>query len=463
MDVQSNAAVSYLKVPPHNIEAECATLGAILLNNEILSPVVEILDKEDFYRSGHQLLFDVMLTMSDRGEPIDLVTLVDALRSSGELEKIGGTSYLTELTNQVPSVAHAVHYAEIVRKLAVLRRLIQAANKIAEEGYGSASDVEEYIDRSEQAILDVASKEMGSSLPTMKELVKGSLKKLEELHSRKEMITGVPTGFYELDEMLAGLQPSDLIIVAGRPGMGKTSFVLNVAQYASGKENFAVAFFSLEMSRDQLVMRLMSSEARINSQNLRRGMLSDEDWPKLSRAAGVLAESPIFIDDTPAISTYELRARARRLFKEHKIKLVIVDYLQLMRAKGKYDMREQEISEISRSLKALAKELNIPVIALSQLNRSVESRPDKRPLISDLRESGAIEQDADVIMFVYREEIYARSEIKKKGGDGDVPEDIKGKAEIIIGKQRNGPTGTVELRFDGNYTRFQNLDKYHDY
>ncbi|TLN20883.1 replicative DNA helicase, partial [bacterium] len=362
MNEPRKADTSFYRVPPHNLEAESSVLGAILLNNEVLSHVADLIKKEDFYRSGNQLLFETMEALGGRGNPIDTITLIDSLRASGNLDRVGGPTFIAELTAQVPSVEHAVHHAKIVRKLSILRNLITASLKIADEGYTSGNEVEEYLDRAEQAILDVASREIGASFATMKELVKGSLKKLEELHGRKEMITGVPTGFYDFDDMLAGLQPSDLIIVAGRPGMGKTSFVLNIAQYAATKENIPVAFFSLEMSKEQLVMRLLSAEARINSQNLRRGMIQQEDWGKLSRAAGVLAEAPIFIDDTPAISTLELRAKARRLFKEHKIKLLIVDYLQLMRAKGKHDMREQEISEISRSLKALAKELNIPVV-----------------------------------------------------------------------------------------------------
>ncbi|PLX45426.1 MAG: replicative DNA helicase [Deltaproteobacteria bacterium] len=449
------------RVPPHNIEAEVSVLGAILLNNDTLSHVSDFLSKEDFYRTGHQIIYGIMQKMSDRGEPIDIVTLVDALRAGELLERIGGAPYISDLTGQVPSLDNAVHHAKIVERLAALRRLIQTALTIADEGYQSANEVDEYLDRAEQAIFDAASQDKKSDTPSMNQLVRESLKKLEDLFSRKEMITGVPSGFYDLDDLMAGLQPSDLVIVAGRPGMGKTSFVLNIAQHAAGKEGIPVAFFSLEMSKEQLVMRMLSSEARINSQSLRRGMLSAQDWPKLSQAAGVLAETPIFIDDTPAISTMELRAKARRLFREHKIGLLIVDYLQLMRGNGKHDMREQEISEISRSLKGLAKELNIPVVALSQLNRGVEQRPNKRPLISDLRESGAIEQDADVIMFVYREEVYTRQEMTKRGDDSEIPADVLGKAEIIVGKQRHGPTGDVNLLFDGKYTRFANLDRNH--
>ncbi len=433
------------RVPPHSLEAETGVLGAILLNNEVLHQVAEILDREDFYRSGHRILYEAMIELSERGSPIDLVTVTEELRRKGLLEKAGGAAYISSLTDRVPSAQHAEHYARIVRERAVQRKLIWVATEIASEGYDADADVEAFLDRAEQAIFEITQRQIRPSFTRIRDILKDAFNRIEELYERKELITGVPTGYYDLDQVTAGLQPSDLIIVAGRPGMGKTSFVLNIAQHAAIEAEVPVGFFSLEMSREQLAMRMLCAMARVDSHRLRRGMLRDSDWPKLTRAAGALAEAPIYIDDTPGISTLELRAKARRLKAEAGLGLLIVDYLQLMRARGSYDVREQEISEISRSLKALAKELHIPVVALSQLNRGVESRSDKRPLLSDLRESGAIEQDADVILFIYRDEVYNK----------DTPD--KGVAEIIIGKQRNGPTATVKLAFLSEYTAFENL------
>jgi replicative DNA helicase len=451
------------RVPPNSIEAERAVLGAILLNNEVMVHATELLLDTDFYRTGHQEIFQTMTALDAKGVPIDIITIVDALKGRDMLDKAGGAAYISTLTNEVPSVAHARHYADIIRKLALLRNMIWISTEIANDGYQAADEIDAFLERAEKAIFEVAERQVkSSSVVALHDMLTDAFKKIEELHQRKDAITGVPSGFYDLDEKTAGFQKSDLIIIAGRPAMGKTSFVLNIAQYAATHANIPVVFFSLEMSREQLVMRLLSSEARVDSQRLRRGNLRESDWPKLSRAAGVLAETPIFIDDTPAISTSELRAKVRRLYAKHKIGMVVVDYLQLMSASGKYDMREQEISEISRSLKALAKELNVPVVALSQLNRGVESRPDKRPMISDLRESGAIEQDADVIMFVFREEVYKSREKDKEGNEVGVPEDLVGKAEIIIGKQRQGPTGDIILNFEGKYTRFTNREKFRD-
>ncbi len=340
---------------------------------------------------------------------------------------------------------NAEHYARIVRERAILRKLIWVATEIASEGYGAESDTEEYLDKAEKAIFEVTARQVKPSFVPLKEILRDAFARIEELYERQDAVTGVPSGYHELDQLTAGLQPSDLIIIAGRPGTGKTSFVLNIAQHAAIKSGTPVGFFSLEMSKEQLVMRMLCSEAKVDSQRVRRGNLRDSDWPKLTRAAGALAEAPIYIDDTPGVSTLELRAKCRRLKSEAGLGLVVVDYLQLMRGKGKYDVREQEISEISRTLKALAKELHVPVVALSQLNRGVESRADKRPMISDLRESGAIEQDADVIMFIYRDEIY------------DKESQDKGLAEIIVGKQRNGPTGDIKLAFIAEYTTFENL------
>jgi replicative DNA helicase len=435
------------RVPPHSLEAEVGVLGAVLLNNEVLSHVTDILDREDYYRTGHRLLYEVMLELWERASPIDLVTATEALKHRGLLEKAGGAAYLASLTNQVPSVENAVHYARIVRERAILRKLIWVSTEIASEGYSSDAEVEDYLDRAEKAIFEVTARKIRPTFARMKDILRDTFTKIEQLYENKDLVTGVPTGYHDLDQLTAGLQPSDLIIVAGRPGMGKTSFVLNIAQYAAIEIRKPVAFFSLEMSKEQLVMRLLCSEARIDSHRLRRGMLKDSDWPKLTRAAGTLAEAPIFIDDTPGITTLELRAKARRLKSEADLGLIVVDYLQLMRGRGSYDVREQEISEISRSLKGLAKELSVPVVALSQLNRGVESRADKRPLISDLRESGAIEQDADVIMFIYRDDVYNKESTEK------------GIAEIIVGKQRHGPTDTIRLAFLSEFTSFENLAK----
>ncbi|MFU8855789.1 MAG: replicative DNA helicase [Deferrisomatales bacterium] len=433
------------RVPPHSLEAEAGVLGAVLLNNDVLTHVTELLDREDFYRTGHRLLYEVMLELFDRGSPIDLVTATEALRQKGLLEKSGGAAYLAGLTNQVPSVENAVHYARIVRDRSILRKLIWVSTAIASEGYGSEAEVGEYLDRAEQAIFEVTARKVRPSFTRVKDILKDTFAKIEELYEKKDLVTGVPTGYHDLDQLTAGFQPSDLVIIAGRPGMGKTSFVLNIAQYAAIETGTPVAFFSLEMSKEQLVMRLLCAEARVDSHRLRRGMLRDSDWPKLTRAAGTLAEAPIFIDDTPGITTLDLRAKARRLKSEANLGMIIVDYLQLMRGRGSYDVREQEISEISRSLKGLAKELSVPVVALSQLNRGVESRADKRPLISDLRESGAIEQDADVVMFIYRDEVYNKESSEK------------GIAEIIVGKQRHGPTDMVRLAFLSEFTAFENL------
>ena len=438
------------RVPPNSIEAERGVLGAILLNNEVLAHASELLKEDDFYRTGHTIIYKAMLKLESRGDPIDIITVVEELRGANELEKVGGASYITSLTNEVPSVAHARHYALIVRKLSTLRGLINVANDIASEGYQAGQDVEEFLDKAEKEIFNATSRQLETEASSLHDMLRDAFNKIEELYHKKEKVTGVASGFHEMDDLTAGFQPSDLVIIAGRPGMGKTSFILNIAQHAAVKAGVGVAFFSLEMSKEQLVMRLLCAEAQVDAQRVRKGDLRESDWPRLTRAAGILSEAPIFIDDTPAISTLEIRAKSRRLYAEHKIGMVVVDYLQLMRATGKYDVREQEISEISRSLKALAKELRVPVVALSQLNRGVEGRSDKRPMISDLRESGAIEQDADVVLFIYRDEVY-----DKESKD-------KGVAEIIIGKQRQGPLGVARLAFLGQHTKFENLERHYD-
>lgn len=435
-----------MKVPPQNVEAERCVLGSVLIDGEAISKVLEFLRSDDFYREGHQVIFDAVIVLYQKNEPADLVTIINELRSRGQLEQAGGASYLSSLVDSIPSSANVVYYAKIIHEKAILRRLISGATEIAEMGYDEKmADVDTFLDQAEQIIFEIAQRKFKPTFAAVKDIVKDSFKIIEELYERKELVTGVPAGFQELDTLTSGFQASDLIIVAGRPSMGKTAFALNVVANAAKEAQVSCALFSLEMSKEQLVQRLLCSEARVNAQKLRGGFLADSDWPKLTRAAGVLSESQIFIDDTPAINVLEMRAKCRRLQREKGLDLIVVDYLQLMRGVGKIESREREISEISRSLKALAKELSVPVIALSQLNRGLEGRTDKRPQLSDLRESGAIEQDADIVMFVYRDEVY-----NKESEDA-------GTAEIIIGKQRNGPTGYAKLAFIKKYTRFENL------
>jgi replicative DNA helicase len=433
------------KVPPQSLDAEESVLGGVLFDTHALDRVVEMLSVEDFYRESHRKIFRAMLALSEKGEPIDLITLSDILKARGELQDIGGATYLAELVDKVPSAANIGHYARIVREKAVLRSLINVCNEISSRCYSGEEDIEPFLDEAERLIFDVSEKRVRPSFFKMGDLIMDTIKTVEQLFERKELVTGVPTGFLDLDRMTAGLQPSDLVIVAARPSMGKTALVLNIAQYVALHANTAVAIFSLEMSKEQLVLRMLCSEARVDNAKVRTGYLGERDFPRLAMAAGRLAEAPIYIDDTPAQNVLELRAKSRRLKREANIGLVIIDYLQLMRGLTAQENRTQELSEISRSLKSLAKELNIPVIALSQLNRQVEQRADRRPMMADIRESGAIEQDADVIMFIYRDEVY-----KQDSQD-------EGVAEVIIGKQRNGPTGTVRLTFRREYTRFDNL------
>ena len=434
------------KVPPQNLDAESSVLGGILLENEAVNQVLELLRPEDFYRESHRKVFRAIVELSDRSEPVDLITLSDFLKSRGELEAVGGTAYLASLADFVPTAANISHYARIVREKSILRSLISTATEIATRGYEEQGNVEEFLDSAEKVIFDISEKKIKASFVAVGDMIKDTLKTVEKLYERKEMVTGVPTGYSDLDRLTAGLQPAELIIVAGRPGMGKTAFALNIAANAAFT-GAGVAVFSLEMAKEQLVLRMLCSEARVDSSKVRSGYLGERDFPQLAKAAGRLHEAPIYIDDTPAISVLELRAKARRLVRDRskKIGLIIVDYLQLMRGMGTASNREQEISEISRSLKALAKELSVPVIALSQLNRRVEDRSDRRPMMSDLRESGAIEQDSDVIIFIYRDEVYNKSDESKKG-----------LAEIIVAKQRNGPIDTVTLTFLNEYTRFEN-------
>jgi replicative DNA helicase len=436
------------RVPPQNLEAEESVLGGILLDNAALDQMIELVQADDFYRGAHRKIFRAMLDLSERNEPVDLITLAEALKGRGDLADVGGTAFLADLAVRVPTAANVVHYARIVRERAVLRGLITAATEIATRGYEASDDVAGLLDRAEQLIFDIAERQTRNGFARLADILVGSLKQIERLYEQKQSVTGVPTGFADLDRITSGFQPSDLIIVAGRPSMGKTAFCLNIAENAALRFDVGVAVFSLEMSKEQLAMRMLCSEARVDLARVRTGHLSDREFPHLALAAGRLADAPIFIDDSPALSVMELRAKARRLKRDpsSKLGLIVVDYIQLMRSSQGRDSREQEISEISRSLKALAKELNVPVVALSQLNRQVESRTPPIPRLADLRESGAIEQDADVIIFLYREEYYKEDS------------DKKGLAEIIVSKQRNGPTGEVELTFLREYTRFENRE-----
>jgi replicative DNA helicase len=438
---------SLYKVPPQNIEAEQSIIGSILLENSAINSALEILSKNDFYSEAHRRIFNVIIELSEKNEPVDLITLSSALKDKNMLDSVGGTTYLASLVDSVPSAANIVHYAKIVKEKAVLRGLIGSATEIINSCYDTGSDVDEVLDKAEHSIFEISENKVRPSFSPIREIVKDSFRSIEDLFARKQLITGVPTGFEKMDDLTSGLQKSELIIIAGRPSMGKTAFALNIAQYAAMEEQIPAAIFSLEMSKEQLAFRLLSSEAKVDSQRLRKGFLGETDWPKLTTAAGRLSEAPIFIDDTPGITVLEMKAKSRRLKADQGLGLIIVDYIQLMRTGSYRESREQEISEISRSLKALAKELRVPVIALSQLNRKVEERPNRRPQMADLRESGAIEQDADVIAFIYRDEVYNKSD--------DNPD--KGIAEIIIAKQRNGPTGAVKLAFLEKFTSFENL------
>ncbi len=434
-------------MPPQNLEAERSVLGGILLDNQVINAVLEVINAADLYSEAHKKIFRAISEIYDRNEPVDLITLSSFLTDRNQLTQIGGMTYLASLVDNVPSSANAAHWARIIREKAVIRQLISAANNILAKSYETGAEVDEILDRAEHSIFEISENKIKPTFSLIRGIIKESFKTIEALYARKELVTGVPTGFLKLDDLTSGFQKSDLIIIAGRPAMGKTAFALNIAQHVALETALPVAVFSLEMSKEQLSMRLLSSEARVDSQRLRKGFLGETDWPKLTTAAGRLSEAPIYIDDTAAIMVLEMKAKARRLKAEAGLGLIVVDYIQLMRSGMSKDSREQEISEISRSLKALAKELNVPVIALSQLNRKVEDRTNRRPQMADLRESGAIEQDADVIIFIYRDEVYNKDE--------NNPD--KGIAEIIIGKQRNGPQGVVKLAFLDKYTRFENL------
>ncbi len=437
---------------PHSLEAERAVLGGIIEENEAIGRVSEHIGPEDFYRESHRHLFRRMLDLYQEGKPLDLVTLREALSRPGELERIGGLAYLSSLTEQVPHTANLEQYALILKEKSVLRKLLTATGEINELVLSGELEFKDILDQAERAIFEITEFQVSQSFTPVAKILDGTFKHIEQLYHRKEAITGIPTGLDGLDRTLAGLQPSDLIIIAARPSMGKTAFALNLCQRAALQARITVGLFSLEMSKEQLVLRMLTSEARVDASKVRTGHLEEDDWQHLIKGAETLYDAPIFIDDTPGITIHEVRSKARRLKQEHDMGLLVIDYLQLMSGGGKTQSREQEISEISRGLKGIAKELHIPVIALSQLNRSLESRTDKRPIMSDLRESGAIEQDADVIMFIYRDWVYKQRTMD----EGEADEELKRKAEIIVAKQRNGPTGTVPLIFLGEYSTFVN-------
>ncbi len=438
---------SFNQIPPQSLEAEESVLSAILLDNDVLLEVLEILSPEDFYKSSHQNIFTAITELFSENEPVDLVTLTNKIRELGWLEKIGGASYLATIVDTAPVAVNAQHYARIIHEKACLRRLIKKTNAITKRCFEDRGDVDNIIDFAESSIFEISENKIKPTFYRISNIIDSNIDALEERGENRALVTGVPTGFTKLDELTAGLQKSDLIILAGRPGMGKTALALNITRNAAIDSGAPVAVFSIEMAKEQLSMRMLSSEARIDSTRMRRGFITQDDWMKITDAAGILSQSPIYIDDSPNISTMEIRAKSRRLKMEVNLGLIIIDYLQLMKSRGSVERRDLEISEISRSLKALAKELDIPVLALSQLNRKLEERGDKRPQLSDLRESGALEQDADVVAFIYRDELYNKEENNPN----------RGKAEIILAKQRNGPTGRVTLTFLDAYTRFENF------
>jgi replicative DNA helicase len=435
---------------PHNLEAEKSVLGAILVHNEAFNHAAELIDSRDFFRDAHRRIFERMIALSERGDAIDFVTLKEELSRGGELEEVGGPAYIASLADGVPRSANVEYYAKIVKEKSTLRSLIHSANKILTEAYEAEEEPDLILDEAERAIFAIAEDRIRAGFVPLRDLVQSSFSTIEKLQQHKGTVTGVATGFDDLDEMTSGLQPSDLILVAARPSMGKTSFVLNIAQHIGTSTDMTVGFFSLEMSKEQLFMRMLTSEARIDAHRFRTGYLNEKDYGRLSHALGTLAEARVFIDDTASIGVLEMRAKARRLKAEHGLHLLIIDYIQLMQGRGRFESRQAEIASISRSLKGLAKELSVPIVALSQLSRASETRSDHRPQLSDLRESGALEQDADVVMFIYREEQY-------RDADGNANQNAEGTAEIIIGKQRNGPVGTAKLAFIKEHTRFENL------
>jgi replicative DNA helicase len=437
------------KLPPQNLEAERACIGSMLLDKEAIEVAIDILNEEDFYSEQHRIIYKSLIELYGRSTPVDIVTLTDFLRGSGDIDRAGGVGYVSALLDEVPTSANIAYYAKIVEQKSLLRKLIRASSSVISLSYNTEKDAYEIVDEAEKLIFDVTERKGVRGYFSMNEVIKDSITAIEKLFHRGDNYTGIPSGFKELDDLTSGFQKSEFIVIAARPSVGKTAFALNIAQNVAINQQLTVAVFSLEMSKEALTQRMLCSEARIDSQRLRKGLLRTEEWGPLTTAAGKLSEANIFIDETPGISDMQLRAKARRIQSRHGLDLVIVDYLQLMSSIRKKEGRTQEISEISRSLKALARELGIPVLALSQLSRAVETRGrDKRPILSDLRESGAIEQDADVVIFLYRDELYNPNT------------DKEGIAEVIIQKQRNGPTGTIELKFFKEFTRFENYQRW---
>lgn len=435
-----------LRLPPQNLDAEQSVLGAILLDNTALSRALEIVTEDDFYRNTHRILYRAMIELSERNEVVDQITLTEHLKSQGQLETIGGAAYVAELVQVIPSASNIRYHGKIVKDKALLRGLIRTATDVVTRGYGEEGQTEDLLEFAEREIFRLAQGKLGHSFIPVNQIIKESIEIVDRLYNRKEKITGVPMGYLDLDDLTAGLQPSDLIIIAGRPSMGKTSLALGIAEHAAIDHNLVVGIFSMEMSKAQLVLRMLSSQALLDSHALRTGQLTEKDWRYLCDAADKLERAPLFIDDSGFLTVQQMRGKARRLKAEHGLDLLIIDYLQLMQGRADAESRQQEISDISRALKALAKELEIPVVALSQLSRAVENRKPPIPVLADLRESGAIEQDADLVMFIYRDEVY-NSETEEKGI-----------ADILVRKHRNGPTGERQLHFHERYAKFTNLE-----
>jgi replicative DNA helicase len=435
-----------IRIPPQNTDAEKAVLGAMMISEEAIGVAIEHIDSFYFYETSHQKIFENIKDLYANRKNVDIITLSDALKNRSLLESVGGLTYLTQLADFVPTAANVKYYVDIVKQKGIQRKLIKNSTEIVGKSYASDVNIDDLVDEAERLIFEIANAKQKQQAVALKDIIRTTIENIDLLYQRKESVTGVPTGFVDFDSKTSGLQKSDLIVIAGRPSMGKSAFAVSIAEYACVEKNIPVAIFSLEMSKEQLVQRMLCSQARVDAHKVRTGFLSPAEWPMLTKAAGKLSNVPMYIDDTPAISVLELRAKARRLKAAHNIGLIIVDYLQLMQASMKTDSRQQEISEISRSLKALARELSVPLIAISQLSRAVESRQDHRPQLSDLRESGAIEQDADVVVLLMREEYY------------NPTEENRGIAEAIIAKQRNGPTGSVKLKFFKEFVTFANLE-----
>ena len=440
-------SIEITRLPPYNLDAEQAVLGSMLLDRDTISQVEELLNANDFYREPHGLIFTAIVDIMERGEPVDIITVIDELRNQGNLERIGGSSYIASLASSVPTASNAMYYSRIVEQKSVLRRLIEAGTKIATLGYETDSPVEELVDQSEKLVFTIAQQRVMTDFADTKNLVTEAYEKIDNLFHNKRLTTGVRSGFEGIDQLTSGFQPSDLVIIAARPSIGKTSFCLNIAESVTLREKLPIAIFSLEMSKEQLIQRMICSQARVDAQKVRTGFLSNEDIERISNVIPGLYAAPLYIDDTPGITLLEVRIKARRLKMDKGLSLVIVDYLQLMSSKKRSENRVQEISEMTRGLKNLARELHVPVIAVSQLSREVEKRESKKPQLSDLRESGTIEQDADTVIMLYREDVY-----KKK-----VDDELTGLVEAIIAKQRNGPIGTIKLKFIPEHTRFENL------